>query len=156
MNDDEAIGWLRACLWPDVPGRIERFDAAVDVARAEPPPLVAGDAVDLIDEAVKAVPDGVLPCLVSTWVLAYLDPRARVALQARVEALAQHRRLAYITAEYEMTVPWLGPASRRPTVTGGELPTRLGLAVWDQGGLETRLLAWMHAHARWLEWLDEP
>jgi hypothetical protein len=155
VYDDDAVGWLRACLWPDVPGRIERFDAAIAVARADPPALLSGDALDLFDSAVADVPDGVLPCLISTWVLAYLSPEARAELHHKVEALAQDRPLAYLTAEYEMTVPWLGPATRRPAMASGELPTRFGLAIWEDGHLETTLLGWMHSHALWLEWLDE-
>ncbi len=91
----------------------------------------------------------------STWVLAYLRPEARAALHDRVESIARHRAIAYITAEYEMTVPWLGPVSRRPAIDTGEVPTRLGLALWDGPRVEQWSLAWMHAHALWIEWLDE-
>jgi hypothetical protein len=155
VTDDDAGRWLRACVWPDVEGRTERLEAATALARAEPPDLRAGDAVDLIEEVVDAVPDGVTPCLISTWVLAYFSPEQRAALQKRVEAVARGRTLAYVTAEYEMTVPWLEPPARRPSLTSGELATRLGLAIWRDGTRQERLLGWMHAHALWLEWLDD-
>jgi hypothetical protein len=155
VTDDDAVEWLRACVWPDVPGRTSRFDAAVSLARADPPTIWSGHALDLVTPAVEAVPDDVVPCLISTWVLAYLTPEERADLAAQVEALAQGRDLAYLTAEYEMTVPWLGPAPRRPTIVTSEIPTRLGAALWSGGRMEPRMLGWMHAHALWLEWLDE-
>jgi hypothetical protein len=155
VHDDDAIRWLRACIWPDVSGRAERFDAAVELARRDPPELWKGDLVERIEEAVDTVPDDTLPCLMSTWVLAYLNAEQRTALHQRVEAIAARRPLAYVTAEYEVMVPWLGPVSRRPGLDNGEVPTRLGLAYWDHGRTVTRTLAWMHAHALWIEWLDE-
>jgi hypothetical protein len=155
VRDADATRWLRACIWPDTSGRADRFEAAVALARTDPPELWEGDALGLIEEAVAAVPDGAVPCLLSTWVLAYLNGRERAELHRLVGAIGHRRRLAYATAEYEVMVPWLSPASRRPAITGGELPTRLGLGLWDCGPVEERSLGWMHAHASWLEWLDD-
>ena len=31
LDDADAVRWLLACLWPDVPGRVERFTAARDL-----------------------------------------------------------------------------------------------------------------------------
>lgn len=46
LDDTDGVRWLEACLWPEVPGRLERFRAAVALLRADPPSLVAGDMVD--------------------------------------------------------------------------------------------------------------
>jgi hypothetical protein len=155
VRDDDAVRWLRACIWPDIAVRAERLDAALGTARAKPPELWKGDLVDRVEDAVASVPADALPCLVSTWVLAYLSPDDRRELHARVEAIAARRPVAYITAEYEVTVPWLDPVGRRPGLDNGEVPTRLGLSLWDGHDAQHRNLAWMHAHARWLEWIDE-
>jgi hypothetical protein len=155
VRDEAAVRWLRACIWPDVADRAERFDAAVSLARIDPPEIWTGDIVEQVEPAVDTVPDGVLPCLVSTWVLAYLKADHRRALQDQVESIARKRPIAYVTAEYEMTVPWLEPVVRRPSIDPGEVPTRLSLALWDGDRVEQLSLAWMHAHALWIEWLDE-
>ncbi len=34
-DDADELRWLHACLWPDVPGRVERFEAAVAQRRGE-------------------------------------------------------------------------------------------------------------------------
>ena len=44
LDDDDGIAWLEACIWPDVPGRLDRFEAAVRIARTEPPVMRRGDA----------------------------------------------------------------------------------------------------------------
>ena len=155
VRDDDAIRWLRACIWPDASRRAERFDAAVALAREDPPELWAGDLLDVLEEAVDLVPDDAIACLLSTWVLAYVRLEQRKQLAERVEAIGARRPLAYVTAEYEIMAPWLGRAERGPSHDSGELPTRLGLALWDGDRVETRTLAWMHAHATWIEWLDE-
>jgi len=155
VRDEDAIRWLRACIWPDASKRAERFDAAVALAREDPPELWAGDLFDVLEEAVDLVPADAIPCLMSMWVLAYVRLEQRNQLRERVEAIGARRPLAYLTAEYEIMAPWLGRAARGPSHDSGELPTRLGLALWDGGTVETRDLGWMHAHATWIEWLDE-
>jgi hypothetical protein len=155
VRDDDAIRWLRACIWPDASKRTERFDAAVALAREDPPEIWQGDLLDVLEEAVAMVPDDAIACLLSTWVLAYLRLEQRQQLLERVLAIAARRPLAYVTAEYEIIAPWLERAARGPSHDSGELPTRLAVALWHHDRVETRDLAWMHAHGTWIEWLDE-
>ncbi len=126
------------------------------VALEDPPELWAGDALDLIEPAVATVEPGQLPCVLSTWMLAYLSRERRAELHDSLDVLGRGRRLAWITAEYEANVPWLGTAGRRAALDVGQLPTRLGLELWDHGPSQTVSLAWMHAHGQWLEWLEDP
>ena len=85
VTDPDARRWLSACVWPGVPDRPERLAAAIELARLDPPRLVAGDAVTDLAPLVAALPDDVLPVVVSTWALAYLgrDGRARGARRPR-------------------------------------------------------------------------
>ncbi|HKA04248.1 MAG TPA: DUF2332 domain-containing protein, partial [Acidimicrobiales bacterium] len=46
VTDDDAVRWLRACIWPEQTWRRELFDRAVAEARWQPPEIVRGDAVD--------------------------------------------------------------------------------------------------------------
>ena len=52
LADDDAVRWLEACLWPDVPGRVERFRAARSLLRDDAQTLVAGDMVDDLPAAL--------------------------------------------------------------------------------------------------------
>ncbi|WCO68391.1 DUF2332 family protein [Iamia majanohamensis] len=54
LDDEDEVRWLEACLWPDVPGRLERFRAAVGLLRADPPSLVAGDMVDDLEAVARS------------------------------------------------------------------------------------------------------
>ena len=154
MTDPEAVRWLEACLWPDVPHRVERFRAAVGLARSAPPRLRRGDAVDLLAEMVQAVPRDQVACLDSTWVLAYFDDAGRGALEETLDRLGADRTIAYVTAEYEENVPWV-PTPPRPSVTQGHRsPTLLGLGLWDHGTTDHRALAWVQPHLQWIDWVD--
>ena len=156
VTDPDAVRWLQACVWPEIGDRRQRLDAAVALAAVDPPTLRAGDALDLIDEAVTGVDAGLVPCVISTWVLAYLTATQRHDLHGQLDRLGRRGPLAWVTAEYEANVPWLDPPGRRPALDLGQLPTRLGLELWDGGGPRGTSLAWMHAHGLWLEWLEDP
>jgi hypothetical protein len=155
VTDPDAIRWLEACVWPDVPHRLERFRAAVSLARLDPPEIHRGNAVDLVADAILAVPVGAVACLDSTWVLAYFSDDERAELHRLLDQLGADRSIAYVTAEYaDNGAPWV-PVPRRDSVSlEHRSPTLLGLGLWDHGRTEHRALAWMPPHGQWLDWLD--
>ena len=118
VTDPDAARWLEACIWPDVPHRVERFRAAVALAQADPPEVWTGDAVDLVEAAVARVPTGSVACLDATWVLAYFSEDRRAELHRLLDELGRDRPLAYVTAEYEGDTPWV-PTAPRPVVGHG-------------------------------------
>ena len=155
VTDPVATRWLEACVWPDVPHRLERLRAAVDLARLDPPELRAGNAVDLVADAVRAVPDDAVACLDSTWVLAYFSDDERPSCTASSTSSAPTGAIAYVTAEYaENGAPWVPAPSRPSTVVEHKMPTLLGLGLWDHGRTDHRALAWMPPHGQWIDWLD--
>jgi hypothetical protein len=48
----EGARLLEAFVWPDQPERLERLREAIEIVRADPPELIAGDYVDLVSELV--------------------------------------------------------------------------------------------------------
>ena len=50
VADADAMAWLENLVWPEQEDRRERLRAAVDVARADPPRLIAGDLLDLLPD----------------------------------------------------------------------------------------------------------
>ena len=154
LADHDAVRWLEACVWPDVPHRLERFRAAVALARADPPAIRTGHGVALVADAVRAVPDDAVACLDSTWVLAYFSDDERAELHGLLDELGTDRAIGYVTAEYVDNAPWVPPPPRPTVSTDHRSPTLLGLGLWDHGRVEHRALAWMPPHGQWLDWLD--
>lgn len=90
MTDPENIRWLETLIWPEQGHRREQLAAAVEVARADPPLLVAGDLNETIDEMINnAPPDATLTVLHSA-VLAYLDQDARNVFASKMLRAQAH------------------------------------------------------------------
>ena len=154
VRDEAQTRWLEACLWPGAPARAERLRAAVALVRRDPPLLQRGSALELLPAALDAVPPDLVPCVVCTWMLAYLAEEERATLAGIVDRFAAIRDVACVTAEFEGVSPWSPPPSRPAAVADGRLGTLLGMSVWRGGVREARALAWMHAHGAWIDWLD--
>jgi len=79
--------WLRALVWPGEEGRAERIDAALEVAAADPPLLVRGDANERISAVAASAPRDATLVITTPGVLAHIPRAARVSLIDRVRAL---------------------------------------------------------------------
>lgn len=160
LDDDDACRWLEACVWPQVPLRGERLRAAIPLVRSaraadgRAATIHRGNAVDLLAEVLAAIDADLVPCVLSTWVLAYLSPDERSRVHEILDAAGASRDLAAITAEYPSIAPWIGPPHRQPAVEEGKGATVLGLATWHGGARDARPVAWVHAHGQWIDWLD--
>lgn len=98
--------WLRALIWPgpNAAPRLDRLDAAADVAAGDPPTVVSGDLVDRLPEALRLVPAGCTPVVFHTAVLMYLQRDRREEFLALVRSLG----VRWIAQEAADVVP--GPA----------------------------------------------
>jgi hypothetical protein len=150
--DPDATRWLEACLWPDVPDRLERLRAALSLARHDPPELRTGDAVELLGPVLDGLPADCLPVVFSTWAIAYLSADDRQEIHDLVAERAANRDLALITAEYPHVMPWIPPA-RPPAVDDGVDATLIGASVWRNGVEQAQPIGWTHAHGQWLDWI---
>jgi hypothetical protein len=154
VRDPDSVAWLEACIWPDVPGRLERFRAAARLAAADPPELLRGDALELLPTVIDRVPPGQVPVVFATWALAYFSRDGRAALRSELADVATRRDVALVTAEYPQVTPWL-PEPPTPPPTG-KAATLLATTTWNDGTELARPLAWTHAHGQWLDWFEEP
>jgi hypothetical protein len=101
---------------------------------------------------VAGLPDEVLPVVVSTWALAYVNEPGRRQLLEGLDGVGAMRDLALVTLEEPRFTPWLvDPAV--PTATGDGTRTVLGLRQWQAGESRNRSLALCHPHGRWMHWL---
>ena len=157
VTDDEACRWLAACVWPGVPDRPGRLAAAIALARLDPPPLVTGDAVTDLAPLVAALPDDVLPVVISTWALAYLGRDGRATMLAALDDVGTTRDLALVTAEQPHSTPWI-PALPPEVAAVGDADgdgttTVLGAHTWRDGMVDDEVLALTHPHVRWIAWV---
>lgn len=88
--DSHDREWLEALIWPGQEERRTRLRAACAIAAADPPWLVAGDALEHLAELVRSAPPDSTVVVFHSAVLTYLAPRARAEFVATVRTLPCH------------------------------------------------------------------
>jgi len=172
LDDADEIRWLEACLWPEVPGRLDRFRTAVAVLRPDPPRVVEADMVDdlgPVAHAARAVAsasqaassvaaEAVHVVVFSTWALTYVSRERRPEVATALAGLAvDGRPVSWVTAEPPGCVPDI-PAPDSDHLAGGPGgDTVLGARRWRQGR-ELAPACWgtAHPHGTWLRWTPTP
>jgi len=79
VRDAEDVRWLESLIWPE---QVERFDllrGAVEIARADPPRLVAGDLLQDLASLAAEAPSAATLVIFHSAVLAYVDAVGREA-----------------------------------------------------------------------------
>ena len=154
LADDDAVRWLEACLWPDVPGRVERFRSAVRLMAGAERPVRHGDMIDdlpeLIADAGRAVPDAHLVAF-SSWALTYVDRSRRPEVAATLaDAAAGGRPVTWLTAEPPGCVPGVEPPAESTDDRGQT--TVLAVRSWRRGFEEPSVvLGTAHPHGEWVD-----
>jgi hypothetical protein len=156
VNDEVAVRWLRACLWPSNVARIHRFDQAIAVAQRRAWPVRReADCTAAVARWLDRLQADVQPVVFNSWVLTYFEP---AALQRHIEtmlALVRQRGLMWLSAEGpELRI---GPVDVPPPCEDGAHARRGSL--WTlcrrvDGEPRFELLARSHPHGRWMEWLS--
>ncbi|MGM7669516.1 DUF2332 domain-containing protein [Microbacterium sp. A93] len=90
VRDQEATDWLEALIWPEHRDRRERLRSALDIARRDPPRLVAGDLNEALPALAAEAPADATLVVFHTAVLAYLDPEDRSVFVGTVSSLPGH------------------------------------------------------------------
>ena len=136
VADPDATAWLENLVWPEQDERRARLRAAVEVARAEPPRLLAGDLLELLPDVVgEAAAYGPVVVFHSA-VIAYLEPPDRVRFHELMTTLVEAGRCHWISNEGPQVLPEV-------TATGPELPDDHPAFVL---GVDGRAVAWTHGH----------
>jgi len=113
LRDPADRGWLEDLLPPDRPDRLARLRAACATLAADPPELVAGDALDALPGLLAAMPAGASRVVASLGTLVYLPAARRRALREAV-ADSGARLLSFeplgVVPEAAAALPALDPA----------------------------------------------
>jgi hypothetical protein len=142
LGDPDAVRWLECCVWPDQPHRLARLQAAVQVARADPPVVVRGDLLEQVGPVVAQAPADATVVVFHVAVLVYLPKAAR-------------RRFAELMAQLPAVWIWAegpGVVLRAPERLHRTRELDQGAFLVGQG---PRLLVGLaDPHGAWLQWLD--
>jgi hypothetical protein len=139
LANNEDIRWLEALVWPGEEYRVPRLRAAIEVARADPPPLVVGDLRrDLKRLAAEAPSDATL-VVYHTAVLAYVrEAEDRAAFARSVGDVGG----IWLANEGIESIPGA------PSEPFGE-PAREDAFLLCVDGDP---VAWVDSHGTWIEW----
>jgi hypothetical protein len=115
-TDPDQRRWLEALVWPDNAREAELLAAAVEVLAADPPRVVAGDAVDVCPVLAEELPPGE-PRVVFTIATRMHIPRERIAaFDAAILDLGANAPLYWIHAERSAEVVVRLPTESEVTV----------------------------------------
>jgi hypothetical protein len=146
VADSHATNWLVALVSPDDTPRLRLLEAALKVARLNPPTLVAGRASDSLLTVLDRVPQEVSLCIFHSFVMHHFSTDELDRFAAIVDVVSARRNVSVISLEWERENGRLlvqQPISLRVAMCSPNHRTETLLAIVDgRGGCE------------WLEWLD--
>ena len=142
-NPAEALR-LKAYVWPEVPQRMARIDAAVQLAAQKPPMVERKDAGSFVEERFEAPQQsGVTRVLYHSIVWQYLPETTQRSITAAMEQAGSR-------ATAEKPLAWVQLETNRET-----FKHELTVRYWP-GGEEPVFLAEGHPHGAWVEWHGTP
>ncbi|MFI5036170.1 MAG: DUF2332 family protein [Acidimicrobiales bacterium] len=148
--DDQR--WLEACVWPEERRRFERMEAIIRARPTWPTvKIIAGDALERLDEALDFGEPRVTTVVMNTWFAAYLTREAQAAYFARLTERCAEGTVAWISIELPVAVNWPSPRGSTPAPQVGATQ----VMVTPPGGRPTHF-GWCHHHGRWLIRDGEP
>lgn len=150
LADEENVRWLLACIWPGT-GRHERTASAIELATQKPPGVVRGDMVADLGSAIASVRPGPV-VVVTSWSFSYLGEDDRRAFERVLRDAGQEGPVAWICCDSPGVSDLFKPAD--PPPDDGDIPSVLGLAVFESDLVESHCLGYMHSHGRWVKWLE--
>lgn len=149
--DDDAVTWLRSCVWPEHAERLARLDAALAEARATGPTLIGGDLVATLPAVLTSVAPDALPVVFASNALTYLSPDGWAALVATLAAAGTGRDLVVVLNEAAICGLQLF-STGAPREPKGEVVQTLTVVAWQDGTPTVEALALTAPHGAWLEW----
>jgi hypothetical protein len=136
-RDPDAVLWFRALIWPEHQERVDRLLRAVQIARHEPPQLIAGDALETLPDVLAMIRQDLTVCLYHMHTINQFPQEARERLSALIAEHGAQRDLYRISSEGI-----------------GTPHTQLELVAFKRGVKTEKVLAYVDSHGQWVEWLD--
>ncbi len=142
LDDPHTLDWQLALIWPEHKERAARFRKAFAIARATPKQIIAGDAVDTLEDAIAAAPAAAAICVHHSFTMYQIPKDRRVVLSQILLDVSLSRPI------WRTGVEWAG------TIQDGDPSEKntLGIARYDGGKAAHQHLAFCEPHGRWIEW----
>src|SRR5215471_3379186 len=134
LSNQDDRDWLRALIWPDEVARMGRFEKALMLAEKAKPEIRRGDALELLTDALAAIPVNDAACVYHTIAVYQFSKEMRDALESILTVAGMRRPVARLSLEYN------------------GLDAELTWIRYADGVRDERMLAISHPHGRWLEW----
>ena len=99
LGDDEEYQWMQALLWPEHRDRRARLAAARGVWLQSPPAILRGDAVDLLADTLKGVPQESALCVFHCHTLNQFSAEAKERFGDILRAASMERVVYHMPSE---------------------------------------------------------
>jgi hypothetical protein len=139
----EQRAWLRALVWPENTAQAERLQRALDIVAADPPRLIAGDAVEHLPALEPELPSDRPLVVFHAATRAHVPAGRRGRFDRRIAELGRRRRLLHLSLE----------ASRRLRDEFGRGGS-CALLELSEGEGPPEALAIVDGHGAWIEPVD--
>jgi hypothetical protein len=149
VRDPDDARWLLACVWPDT-GRLERTAASIALAQADPPTLVAGDAVETLPGVLAGVPASAVAVVTTTWFFSYLSVEDRSRFAAHLAERSTVGPVVWVLGDAGPVVDEQVDQAMRPDDDPGVHV--LGAVLFESGARRSVPLAAVQQHGGWIDW----
>ncbi|MDE3116356.1 MAG: DUF2332 domain-containing protein [Pseudomonadota bacterium] len=139
LRKAEERDWLRALMWPDQVARLTQLERAMALFDTVRPEIRFGDALALLPDAIRDVPEDQALCVYHSLVAYQFGHEGRQALDDILTVAGLWRPIWRLALEAE--------------AKNGAWNNWLTLSRYRDGTVESRRLAESHPHGTWIEWL---
>jgi hypothetical protein len=138
--------WLEALVWPENRDEAALLEAALGIVQRNPPRIVAGNAIEVLPRLNDELPALQPLVILHSATRAHVPKAERAAFDNAIEELARRRTVFRLAIE----------GTREPDSRLDEPPPfhMLTLQRLSAIGHETRAIAGVDGHARWIHALD--
>lgn len=143
VADADQMAWLSMLVWPEHDDRRAQLDRAIEVARAEPPEIVAGDLFDELPGQVERAARHGRPVVFHSAVIAYLEDQDRRRFHDLMTGLVADGACRWVSNEGRRVLE----AVAAPEPPDPDPSEHFVLGVDGRG------VAWTHGHGRSMTWL---
>lgn len=142
VTDADDMAWLETLVWPEQDERRARLVRAIEVARSDPPAIVAGDLVAELPALVERASSYGTVVVFHSAVIAYLPPARRAEFDVLARDLVGSGACHWVSNEGKRVLPSV-------TASGPPIPDEHPTFVL---GIDGRMVAQTHGHGRALRW----
>jgi hypothetical protein len=143
VTDSDQMAWLSMLVWPEHDDRREQLGRAIEIARTDPPEIVAGDLFDELPGQVERASRHGRVVVFHSAVIAYLEDADRERFHDLMTGLVGDGLCHWVSNEGRRVLPRVEAAEPADP----ERPERFVLGVDGRG------VAWTHGHGRSMTWL---